>query len=128
MNKIFLAGRIASDINLKSTQNGKSVTQFSIAETLRMGGTEKTQFHTIVAWEGRAETLSKYCRKGDQLIIEGNVRYREYEKDGQKRYMTEVYVDNFEFGAKKHSTSNNTVETEEDDEFERMVNEEDLPF
>lgn len=103
MNKVILIGRLTKNPELKSTTSGKSVLQFTLAETQRYGnGKETTSYHNIVVWEGKAETIAKYCKQGDQIIIEGSLRYRDYnDRSGNKKSITEILVESFEFGAKK---------------------------
>lgn len=99
MNKIALAGRLARNPELRSTSSGKSVLQFSLAEDIP---NKEPMFHNIVAWEGKAETISKWCKQGDQLLIIGSLRYREYvDKNKERKFITEILLDTFEFGAKK---------------------------
>lgn len=100
-NTVHIIGNVAQDPQLRSTSTGKSVLQLRVGETLRFGQREEKTFHNIVAWEGKAETLAKYVRKGDQLIIEGTLRYRDYlDREGNKKTITEIHLNNFEFGKK----------------------------
>lgn len=103
MNVCILGGRITKDLELKTTQTGKSVCQFSLAVN-RFGKDKEADFFNVVAWNALAETISKYCHKGDQIFIEGRLTTRSYEKDGQKRYITEVVANSMDFGAKKGAT------------------------
>jgi single-strand DNA-binding protein len=97
MNKIFLFGRVGKDPVVKVTANADQVASFSIATSTvsnRNGERkEHTEWHNCVAFKSTASIVEKYVQKGSQLLVEGSVRTREYEKDGQKRYSTEVIVD-----------------------------------
>jgi single-strand DNA-binding protein len=58
---------------------------------------DRTEWHSLVAWRGLADTIEKYVKKGDKLYVEGELRYREYEsKDGIKRRVAEIYLDKME--------------------------------
>ena len=129
MNRITITGRITADINIRTTQGGKSVTQFGLADSTRMNGKESVKYWNIVAWSGTAETLAKYCHKGDQLIIYGNVRDRDYtDKDGIFKTITEVMVEAFEFGAKKQTQTQAKPVNPVEEELKPVMTEDELPF
>jgi len=117
LNKVQLYGNITKDIELRTTQGGSNVASFSIAtnRTWKDKGGKKqedTQFHNVVAWGKTAELIDQYMSKGSAIYIEGRLQTRSYEtKDGQKRYVTEVVVENMQFGPKK-AGSGATTETE----------------
>ena len=97
-------GNVGQDPDVRSLDNGIKVANFTLATTERgytlKNGTqvpEKTEWHNIVVWRGLAEVVEKYVRKGDKLYLEGKIKTRSYDdKQGIKRYMTEIYVDNLE--------------------------------
>lgn len=103
VNKAILIGNLGRDPELKYTPSGKAVTTFSLATTERWTGqdgqkTESTTWHNIVAWGRQAEVIKEYMSKGRQLYIEGRIQNRSYEdKDGNKKYISEVVVQNFQF-------------------------------
>ena len=102
MNKVILMGRMTRDIELRYTQSGKAVGQFALALDKYANGEKSADFINCVAWEKTAETIKNYCGKGRQILVEGRLQSRSYEKDGQKRYITEVVVSHMEFcGSKK---------------------------
>jgi len=90
MNRATLLGRVGSDPEVRSTGTGKKVAQFSLATSWGTGDKEKTEWHKIVAWEKTAEVIESYVRKGDPLLVEGEINYRSYEKDGETKYITEI--------------------------------------
>lgn len=102
LNKVTLIGNVGSDPEIRSTQGGGKVAQFSLATGRTwndQSGTkqEKTEWHRCVIWNNRASTLAdvaeKYVRKGEKLYVEGEIEYRQYQdKDGQTRYITEIKV------------------------------------
>lgn len=90
MNKTFLIGNVGKDPEIKTTNNGKKVTNFTHATTDHSG----TQWHNIVACEKTAEIIEKFVRKGSKLAVEGRITYRQWDdKDGNKRSITEIVAD-----------------------------------
>ncbi len=103
VNKAILIGRLGKDPELRYTPSGKAVTSFSLATTERWTGAdgqrnESTTWHNIIAWGKQAELLKEYLSKGREVYIEGRIDNRSYEdKEGNKRYISEVVVQNFSF-------------------------------
>lgn len=140
LNVSVLQGRLTSDPELKTTNNGVSVTSFSIAvdRKYQPKGEEKvTDFIDIVAWRNNAEFITKYFKKGSMIGIEGEIQTRTYEdKNGNKRKAVEVVVSNVSFcGSKSESPSNTAADPLPEfqnrlNDFEDLgeVNNEDLPF
>jgi single-strand DNA-binding protein len=97
VNKVILVGNLGRDAEVKVTASGQSVASFSIAttETWTKDGEkkEKTEWHRIVLWGRQADTLQPYLTKGKQIYLEGRLETRNWEKDGQKHYTTEVKAD-----------------------------------
>lgn len=112
MNSVTLMGRTTTDIELKRTERGKCVSTFSLA-VKRPFTKDTTDFFNIVAWEKTAETLSNYVTKGTMIVIEGYITNRQYEKDGHKRYATEIVVERFHFcGGKNDGQDDNSSQIE----------------
>ena len=104
LNKVILGGRLCADPELKQTQSGIAVTSFSIAVNRRFGekqadGTTKpiTDFINVKAWQQQAEFVCSFFRKGSSICIVGELQTRTYEKNGEKRYATEVKADEILF-------------------------------
>ena len=99
INKVILIGNAGKDPEYKSLQDGTPVAKLAIATTetyrLKNGETQsRTDWHTIILWRGLATFANQYIHKGSLLYIEGKLRNRQYEdKDGQKKYVTEVVAD-----------------------------------
>lgn len=94
-NKVTLIGRVGKDPEVKQFDNGGSITSFPFAtsETYKDKQGERkedTEWHNVVFPTKLQEIVQKYVRKGDQLHIEGKVTTRSWEKDGEKRYITEI--------------------------------------
>ncbi|MCL2474293.1 MAG: single-stranded DNA-binding protein [Alphaproteobacteria bacterium] len=97
VNKVILIGNLGKDPEIRTFQSGGRVASFSIATSEswkdKNSGErkEKTEWHRISVLDDKlVEIVEKYVKKGSKLYIEGQLETREYEKDGQKRYMTEV--------------------------------------
>jgi len=136
MNKVILIGRITKDLELTYTQtNNKAVCKFTLAVDRRFDK-EKVDFINCVAWEKLAETIAKYCTKGQKIAVEGRMETRNYEKDGHKVYVTEVTCDSMEFvdSSKKESAPKQEEPEQESvpDDFKRQTQEDfdddGLPF
>lgn len=125
MNKAILIGRLAKDPEVRYTQNGKAVASFTLAVN-RQGKDAGADFIPVVAWEKLAEVIGNNLAKGRQCAIEGRIQIRTYEKDGTKRYVTEVVASNMYFCDSKNSsdTSGKTA----DDMGSEVFPEEEIPF
>ena len=97
-NKVQLIGNLGADPDIKNLESGKKLVRFSLAtsENYRNAKGEKvteTQWHNVVAWGKVAEIAEKYLKKGSEVAIEGKLINRNYnDKDGNKKYITEVVV------------------------------------
>lgn len=101
MNRITLLGRLTRDPEVKYTPSGKVVAQFALAVDrpfANQEGQKETDFIPIVVWGKSAETAGKYLAKGRRLLVEGRLQTRNYvDKNGVKRYVSEVIANRFEF-------------------------------
>ena len=109
MNQIFLRGNIGNAAEIRNLESGAKVAKFSFAtnETFKDKNGEKqtvTEWHSVIAWRGLAELIEKYTDKGSSLLIVGKVTYRQYEKDGEKKYYTEVIANKIDLLDKKLSS------------------------
>lgn len=108
-NKVILIGRLTKDIEVRNTESGKSVASFSIAVNRPYNKEHdhpEADFFNCVAWEQRAEFIAKWFAKGDEIRIAGRLQTRKWEKDGEKRSVTEIVVEEVEFGQKKRDGQN----------------------
>lgn len=102
LNKVTLIGNVGSDPEIRTTQGGGKVAQFSLATSRNWNDQsgvkqEKTEWHRCVIWNTRFSTLAdvaeKYVKKGEKLYVEGEIEYRQWQdKEGQTRYTTEIKV------------------------------------
>ena len=126
MNKVFLIGRLARDPELRYTGNNTPVATFTLAVKRQLS--EESDFIPIVFWNKQGETCGKYLKKGSRVSVLGRIQVRNYEdKEGKRRYATEVVGESFEFlDSKKADSENNTPNPFE--EFAKEIKQEDLPF
>ena len=111
VNKVILVGRLGKDPEVRHLEGGVAVASFSIATsetyTNKEGArVEQTEWHNIVLWRGLAEVAGKYLSKGKMVYIEGKLRTRSYEKNGEKRYATEIVGDNMTMLDRKEDGAN----------------------
>lgn len=102
VNKAILVGRLGRKPELRTTQSGNSVANFSIATSDRRKDqsgewSEHTEWHNVVCFGRTAENAANYLDKGRQVYVEGRIQTRNYEKDGQTHYRTEVVVNTLQF-------------------------------
>ena len=97
LNQVILIGNVGKDPETRIIGEDIKVSTFSLATSTggyeKKDGTKaeiKVQWHNIVCWRSLADLCEKFVRKGDRLTILGTIGYREYEKDGQKRYATDI--------------------------------------
>jgi len=103
VNRVFLIGNVGRDPEVRYTQNGTAVANFSLATTDTWGGRdggerqERTEWHNIVVWAKQAEIAGQYIRKGKQVFVEGRLQTRDWvDPQGVKHYKTEIVCRNFQ--------------------------------
>ena len=129
MNKAIIIGNVGKDPEIKKFDNGQ-VANLTIATTEKYTKNDEkvevTEWHNIVATGKLSEIIEKWVKKGDKILIEGKIRTRSYEKNGEKRYVTEIFALNMEMlGGKK---SPNTSDPSETTDLPPVTNDTDLPF
>jgi len=145
VNKVILVGNVGRDPEIRHLDNGVAVANFPLAtsESYTAKNGEKvttTEWHNIVLWRGLAEVAEKYVAKGRQLYIEGRIRTRSYDdKDGVKKYVTEIYGDVMQMlGSKSDSQGTDSQSTMQspsgqvpqvnEPDLEEPEGDDDLPF
>ena len=117
MNKVILLGRLTGKPELRYTPQNTAYTRFSVAVNRSVRNQEtnqwenKADFINVVAWNKNAENIAKFFDKGNQISLEGRIQTGSFDdKDGNKRYTTDVVLENFEFVESKgqRTTSANT--------------------
>ena len=103
VNKVILLGNLGADPELRYTTGGSAVTELRLATNRRFKSRDgewkdDTQWHRVVVWAKQAENCKEYLSKGSQCFVEGRLQTRQWEdRDGNKRYTTEVVADNVQF-------------------------------
>jgi single-strand DNA-binding protein len=134
MNKVTLIGRIGKDPETRYLPNGTAIADLSLATSRRWTDKqtnerkEETQWHNLVFFGIVAETAKKYVKKGDQLAVEGEIEYQQWEKDGEKKYRTVIRCQNLELlgGKQNQSTDSNKKPEPQAQSYDDF--DEDLPF
>lgn len=133
LNKVVIGGRLTADVELKHTQSGTAVCGFTIAvdrKYKKENEEKQTDFISVVAWRHSAEFISKYFRKGSSICITGSIQTRTWnDKNGQKRYASEVVVDEAYFvDGKTSSSSSDITNSSIQADYQELNNDSDLPF
>lgn len=112
INRVTLIGRLVRDPDLRRTNDGTMVASFTIAVNRNYtakDGQPQADFINCVVWRKTAETLEKYCRKGNLIGLDGRLQTRTYENaQGQRVFVTEVVCDNIQFLESKSNNNQNT--------------------
>jgi single-strand DNA-binding protein len=107
MNKVIIMGNLGQDPEMRYMPSGSAVANISVATSRSWKDKdsgekkEETSWHRCVAFGRTAETIGEYFKKGRKILIEGRLQYGSYEKDGIKRYTTDIVIDRFEFVEKR---------------------------
>ena len=114
VNKVILVGHLGKDPEARTLEGGVSVVSFPLAtsESFNKDGRkiEQTEWHNIVMWRGLADVAAKFLQKGKLVYIEGKLRTRSFEdKEGVKKYTTEVVAENFTLLGRKTDFENDGV-------------------
>ncbi len=135
VNKVILVGNLGKDPESKTLDNGIKLVKFSLAtneyyKTKNGEREEKTEWHNVIAWRGLAETAEKILKKGSKIYLEGKIRNRTYDdKDGNKRYFTEIEADTFVTLDKKENTVGEDMSHTASNEVDMQnAPDDDLPF
>ena len=136
MNKVILVGNLTRDPELSETPSGIAVCRFSIAVSRDYAGADgnrETDFFNITVWRGRAENCGRYLKKGNKVAIVGSLQNRSYDdKDGNKRYVTDVIANEVEFltprGANGEEDGVETVSARRERPQMEVMDDNQLPF
>ena len=133
MNKAIIMGRLTKDPDVKYTQSGKCVTQFTLAVDRQFkdaNGNKETDFIPVVVWGKAAELVGNSCQKGHRLLVDGRLQIRSYEaKDGSNRWVSEIIANGVEFVERKSDKGGTSGDKSEFEQFGHAVPfDEDIPF
>lgn len=130
LNKVFILGRLTQDPRVRSLPSGQLVANFGVATNRifydrERQKREQAEFHNVVAFNKAAEIAQQYLRQGSMVLVEGRLQTRSWEnKDGIKRYRTEIIVESLQLGPKSQSLS---LKEEKEKEKPKEVAKEEIP-
>ena len=139
MNKAILIGNLGRDPEFNRSQNGSAIAKFSIATSEKWKDKEtgepqeRTEWHRITAFGRLAEICHKFLSKGRQVCIEGRIQTSSWEKDGDKRYSTEIIASNMKMlGSRNSAEIQKTTEASEvsngPEQLDPKIEESEIPF
>lgn len=135
VNKVILIGNLGKDPESFTFENGVKKVSFSLATTESYkdkdgNRVDQTEWHNVVLWRGLADVAEKYLSKGNTVYIEGKIKTRSWDdKEGVKRYTTEIYADNMTMLGGRREQSNGTNQVAEPPAANDIpAPEDDLPF
>ena len=115
VNKVILIGNVGKDPEVNYIKEDLPVAKFTLAtsETYTKDGQKvtNTEWHNIVVWRGLAKVVENYVKKGSKLYLEGKITNRQYEKDGQTKYFTEIVVNQMQMLDSKNSSGDSNGST-----------------
>ena len=115
LNQVHLIGNLGADPELRFTANGTAMTTFRLAVTYGFGEKQTTEWVSVVTWEKLAERVNQYLTKGSKAYVEGRLQTRSWDdKDGQKRYRTEVVANDVQFLDRKAAEAGVAVQDDLD--------------
>ena len=133
LNKVYLTGRLTRDVETRYSQSGMALARTGIAVD-RPTKNKEVDFFNLAAFDKTAEILGKYCSKGTKILLEGHLRFSQYEdKLGNKKSSVDVIVDSFEFtepkaASKKSDNDSDTATRSKDDWDGEPIDPNDTPF
>ena len=106
MNQAIIIGNLGRDPEVRQTQSSNTVARLSVATTYKGKGEPETEWHKVTVFGRQAESCEKYLAKGSKVAVTGRIRTQSYEKDGVKRYSTEIVANSVEFLDSKNDRPN----------------------
>lgn len=135
LNKATIIGNLTRDPELKALPSGQNVASFSVATNRTWKDKdgqkqEDVEYHNIVVFGKTAENVARYMKKGSQILIEGRIQTRSWEKDGEKKYRTEIVAESVQFGSKPRNENPRDVDADAvpADEGASIGGGDDIPF
>lgn len=133
MQKFFAIGNLTRDPELSETNSGVAVCRFSIAVNRRRASEDaeqQTDFFNVTAWRGLADTISRFCKKGNKIAVTGQIQIRQYEdREGAKRTLVDVVAEEVEFLSPKSNDEARTAEEpKKKPALQAFEDDSDLPF
>lgn len=135
VNQVILIGNVGKEPEIRVFENGIKVATFSVATSTggykKQDGTdvpEKTSWHNIVAWRGLADISEKFIHKGDKITVIGSISYREYEKDGVKKFITDILASDLVLMGKSDTSTKPPITANDIPSNDFHPVQDDLPF
>lgn len=132
LNSVIIMGRLTRDPEMRHTQNGTAVASLTLAcdrDFKPQKGEKETDFIDVVVWGKTAEFAANYFNKGRMAIVEGRLQVRNWQdKDGNRRKSVEVVADNLYFADSKRDSNPQESRTVDDQEFDEIEDDGDMPF
>lgn len=120
LNRAEFIGRLVKDPEMRHAASGTAMCTFTLACGWKTKDKEGTEYVRVVAYQKLAEIITQYMKKGSQMYVSGRMTTRPYDKDGEKRYSTEVVADNMQMLGHAKGEAKMTPKVEDDDQ--------DVPF
>ena len=126
VNKVFIAGNITRDPEVRYTGSGKAVATLTVAVNDYFS--QEASFFRVVVWERQAENCQKYLSKGSPVLVEGRLQSRSYEVNGEKRNVVEIVAQNVQFlssgsGGDSGNRKNGSSDERQEEDIRRKVEE-----
>jgi len=130
VNKVILVGNLGQDPEIRYTQNGTAVANFSMATTFKYKDNEETEWHKVVVWGRLAEICGEYLQKGSKVYVEGRIKTRKWEdRDGNERKTQEIVANEVKFLSPSGSGKGYQSDEEQyGDGYEPPPPDDDVPF
>lgn len=130
MNQAIIIGNLGRDPEVRQTQTSKTVVRLSVATTYKGKGEPETEWHSVTVFGSQADACEKYLAKGSKVAVTGRIRTQCYEKDGIKRYSTEIVANSVEFLSSRDDrpSSRNSSRPAPDIYPEDAFGDDDIPF
>ena len=131
LNYITIHGRLTADPELKQTQSGVSVCNFTVAvdRSYKNGEEKQTDFFTVVCWRGLANMVSKYFAKGKEILVSGEMQSRKWQdNEGNNRISWEIMANAVNFCGSKSDNGGNNAPTNSAPKMEELDPDDSLPF
>ena len=119
-NKAIVVGNLTRDPDMRKTTNGTSICNIAIASNRHYkdkdGNKQSTvEYHNIVIFGRMGENVAQYMKKGDEMLVEGYLKTSSWEKDGVKKYRTDIIAENVQFGSKRNKGDQNVPQGTSDE-------------
>ena len=131
LNHITIHGRLTANPELKQTQSGVSVCNFTVAvdRSYKNGEEKQTDFFTVVCWRGLADMVSKYFAKGKEILVSGEMQSRKcQDNEGNNRISWEIMAIGVDFCGSKSDNGGNSLTTNSASNMEEISPDDELPF